>query len=35
MKKIESAKRLDQFTYAIRDVVAVATELEKKGDKIS
>ena len=35
MKKIVGAKRLDKFTYAIRDVVAVATEMEKKGDKIS
>ena len=35
MKKIQSAKRLDNFTYAIRDVVAVANELERKGDKIT
>ena len=35
MKKIESAKRLDDFSYAIRDVVAVANEMERRGDKIT
>ncbi|MHA1895597.1 MAG: aminotransferase class I/II-fold pyridoxal phosphate-dependent enzyme [Candidatus Helarchaeota archaeon] len=35
MKKIQSAKRLDQFSYAIRDVVAMANEMERKGDKIT
>ncbi|NHI93252.1 MAG: aminotransferase class I/II-fold pyridoxal phosphate-dependent enzyme [Candidatus Lokiarchaeota archaeon] len=35
MKKIQSAERLDKFTYAIRDIVAVASEFEKNGDKIT
>ena len=32
---VKVAKRLEKFEYAIRDVVAVAQELEKKGKKIT
>ncbi|MHA1378058.1 MAG: aminotransferase class I/II-fold pyridoxal phosphate-dependent enzyme [Candidatus Helarchaeota archaeon] len=34
-KNIEVAKRLEKFEYAIRDVVAVAKELERNGKKIT